>query len=100
MSRQRRDGLHCDGVTTVVERGTSAQAASAGAPSYYTIEYLTESTRGEKVYCCKYSITGRKLYVLQVQAKRAAFDGDAALRADLRGIVESFTIAAAPAEGA
>jgi hypothetical protein len=29
--------------------------------------YATESTRGRKIFCCKYCIADRKLFVLQLQ---------------------------------
>jgi len=85
-----------DGVNRVDLRATAAQGADveSGTPSYYTIEYATDSSRGKKVFCCKYCITARKLYVLQAQAKQDAFDGDEAVRSQLRAVVESFTVGA------
>lgn len=83
-----------DGVKTVTLRSNAAQAADAeaGAPSYYTIEYVTESSRGTKLFCCKYCIAKRKLYVLQTQAKLDAFDSDGGVRAQVRSIIGSFTV--------
>ena len=105
-----------DGVKTVTLRQV---AADPGPPSYYTVEYLTESSRcahacldpapgrpppedhhcparrGIKVFRCKYCITARGLYVLQAQANADAFDGpDARVRETIRSIVDSFEVAA------
>ena len=46
-------------------------SAEEGEPPYYLIEYLVESSRGRKVYLCKYCIYNQKLYVLQAQANVA-----------------------------
>ena len=85
-----------DGVKSVTLRANAAEAAdpASGVPSYYTIEYVTASSRGTKVFCCKYCIANRKLYVLQAQANAAAFDEDAALRQALRAVVGSFEVRA------
>lgn len=85
-----------DGVQTVTLRANAAEAgdAEAGRPSYYTIEYATVSSRGTKVFCCKYCIANKKLYVLQAQANLDAFDADEKVRAALRGIVSSFAVSA------
>ena len=86
-----------DGVTSVTLRANSAEAGDAeeGRPSYYTIEYATVSSRGTKIFCCKYCITKGKLYVLQAQASLDAFDGDESVRQALRDIVSSFQVRAA-----
>lgn len=84
-----------DGVESVTLRSNAAEAAdeSAGTPSYYTIEWLTVSSRGTKVFSCKYCIANQKLYVLQAQAKADAFDGDdSTVRDTLRQIVASFRV--------
>ena len=83
-----------DGVQSVTLRASEVEAADTGRalPSYYTIEYLTESSRGRKVFCCKYCITDRKLYVLQAQANAEAYDGDEAVREALLAVVQSFRI--------
>ena len=85
-----------DGVTKVTLRANSAEegAAAEGRPSYYTIEYATVSSRGTKIFCCKYCIANKKLYVLQAQASLVEFDNDESVRAALRGIAKSFTVAA------
>ncbi|KAL3896192.1 MAG: hypothetical protein SGPRY_013327, partial [Prymnesium sp.] len=78
-----------DGVKTVSLRQVDA---ARGSPSYYTVEYLTESSRGIKVFRCKYCITSRGLYVLQAQANANVFDAqDASVRDSVRNIVDSFT---------
>ena len=83
-----------DGVKSVTLRANAAEAgdAEAGTPSYYTIEYATVSSRGTKIFCCKYCIANRKLYVLQAQANLDAFDSDANVKRDLRGVVSSFQV--------
>ena len=75
-------------------RETSSQVAdeATGAPTYYTIEYATESTRGKKVFRCKYCITARKLYVLQAQVSQDAYDGDNDVRSQILSVVESFAV--------
>ena len=85
-----------DGVKSVTLRANEAEAADAasGRPSYYTIEYATVNKRGDKLYCCKYCIANKKLYVLQAQASLVEFDNDESVRAALRGIAKSFTVAA------
>ena len=59
-------------------RANAAESGDAelARPSYYTIEYATVSSRGTKIYCCKYCITNKRLYVLQAQANLDAFDGE------------------------
>jgi hypothetical protein len=86
-----------DGVNSVTLRTNAAQAADAARrmPSYYTIEYATDSSRGKKLFSCKYCIAGRRLYVLQLQAKLDDFDGDEAVRAQVRSIVGSFEVVVA-----
>ena len=49
-------------------------SAEEGEPPYYLIEYTVESSRGRKVYVCKYCIFNKRLYVLQAQAKQDTFD--------------------------
>ena len=80
-----------DGVKQVTLRGNAAEVAE-GKPTYYTIDYVTESSRGTKIFCCKYCIANRKLYVLQVQCNLDAYDADAQIRANLKGIVDSFQV--------
>ena len=80
-----------DGVLDVKLR---ALAAQRGAASYYTLEYFVESTRGRKVYLCKYAIARNRLYLLQAQAKADDFDDAASgVREQLRAIVASFRVA-------
>ena len=81
-----------DGVTSVTLRANAAEAGNAtlGTPSYYTIDWVTVSSRGTKIYCCKYCIAnvdgkGGKLYVLQAQANAAAYDESEEVRGALRG---------------
>jgi len=85
-----------DGVKSVTLRSNTAEAADPawGVPSYYTIEYVTESSRGDKLFSCKYCIANRQLYVLQMQAKVVAFDAEEDVRNDVRGVVRSFAVAA------
>lgn len=79
-----------DGVLDVQLRSL---AADAGKPSYYTIEYFVESTRGKKVYLCKYCIAQKRLYVLQTQAKVVDYDDAASdVQQQLRAIVASFRV--------
>ena len=81
-----------DGVFTVELRSVQA---TAGSPSYYTIEYAVDSSRGKKVYLCKYCISARKLYVLQTQALLNDFDApDRVVSKQLRGIIDSFVVEA------
>lgn len=80
-----------DGVKSVTLRVLRAESAE-GAPTYYTIEYATLSSRGKKLFCCKYCIASRRLYVLQVQAKLDEFDADAAVRERVRAVAESFRV--------
>ena len=88
-----------DGVTSVTLRANAAEAGNAtlGTPSYYTIDWVTVSSRGTKIYCCKYCIAnvdgkGGKLYVLQAQANAAAYDESEEVRGALQGIVGSFAV--------
>ena len=69
-------------------------SAEEGEPPYYLIEYLVESSRGRKVYLCKYCINNQKLYVLQAQAKQDTFDAanDASVRETLAAAVASFGV--------
>jgi len=85
-----------DGVTDVKLRAASKEE---GPPLYYTIEYRVESSRGKKVYLCKYSIAPRPgrsesaLYVLQAQAYLDTFDSDdAVVRQQLESAVRSFKV--------
>uniref|UniRef100_A0A7S0J2K1 PsbP C-terminal domain-containing protein n=1 Tax=Calcidiscus leptoporus TaxID=127549 RepID=A0A7S0J2K1_9EUKA len=81
-----------DGVLDVQLRSL---AAHTGTPSYYTIEYFVESTRGKKVYLCKYCISQKRLYVLQTQAKVVDYDDVASdVQQQLRDIVLSFRVMA------
>ena len=80
-------------------------SAEEGEPPYYLIEYTVESSRGRKVYVCKYCIFNKRLYVLQAQAKQDTFDAsDASVRETLAAAVGSFRVippaAAAVAAGA
>ena len=63
-----------------------------GQPTYYTIDYATQSSRGNKVFRCKYCISNRRLYVLQAQANADAYDGDGAVRAVLDDLIRSFEV--------
>ena len=83
-----------DGVKSVTLRANNAEAAdaAAGVPSYYTIEYVTESSRGVKLFACKYCIANRKLYVLQSQANLATYESDADVRRELSEVVSSFSV--------
>ena len=69
-------------------------SAEEGEPPYYLIEYTVESSRGRKVYVCKYCIFNKRLYVLQAQAKQDTFDSkdDASVRETLRAAVSSFQV--------
>jgi len=80
-----------DGVKDVLLRKVSAEE---GEPPYYLIEYLVESSRGRKVYVCKYCIYQQRLYVLQAQAKQDTFDAanDASVRDTLAAAVSSFRV--------
>eukprot|EP00316_Scyphosphaera_apsteinii_P013453 CAMPEP_0119331996 /NCGR_PEP_ID=MMETSP1333-20130426/81816_1 /TAXON_ID=418940 /ORGANISM="Scyphosphaera apsteinii, Strain RCC1455" /LENGTH=211 /DNA_ID=CAMNT_0007341727 /DNA_START=73 /DNA_END=708 /DNA_ORIENTATION=- len=77
-----------DGVFSVELRGVTAQS---GQPSYYTIEYQVESSRGKKVYLCKYCIAKRRLYVLQAQAGLDSW-ANADVRSELQSAVDSFNV--------
>ena len=80
-----------DGVKDVLLR--KVRAEDAEDPVYYIIEYQVESSRGRKVYLCKYCIYQNRLYVLQAQAKQDSFDAaDAAVRETLAAAVASFRI--------
>ena len=83
-----------DGVQNVTLRANAAQLGDTAAeiPSYYTIEWATVSSRGKKLFSCKYCITSKKLYVLQVQASLDAFDSDDTVRSQVKSIVESFSV--------
>lgn len=78
-----------DGVKTVALRGL---AVESGEPSYYVIEWASTTSRGDKVFCCRYAIANRRLYVLQASAKLEAFESDAAVREELKAIVDSFKV--------
>ena len=80
-----------DGVKEVLLRANAAEV-SEGQPTYYTINYVTDSSRGTKVFCCKYCIANKRLYVLQAQANVDAFDSDEAVRDVLRDLVKSFRV--------
>lgn len=80
-----------DGVKSVTLRELRAES-SEGEPTYYNIEYATLSSRGKKLFCCKYCIANRRLYVLQVQAKLDDFDADRALRDEVRAVAGSFRV--------
>lgn len=43
----------------------TACRGAAGSPTYYIIEYAVASSRGKKMYLCKYCIANKRLYVLQ-----------------------------------
>ena len=85
-----------DGVKSVTLRANAAEDGDAELkrPSYYTIEYATVSSRGTKMFLCKYCICNGKLYVLQAQANLDAFDAEAEVRDALRGVVGSFQVQA------
>ena len=80
-----------DGVKTVTLRSNSAEVKE-GEPTYYLIDYVTDSSRGTKIYLCKYCIANRKLYVMQVQCNVADYDADASVRTTLQGLVDSFKV--------
>ena len=48
-----------DGVKEVTLRANAAEV-SEGQPTYYTIDYVTDSSRGKKIYCCERGIKPRK----------------------------------------
>ena len=86
--------LDRDGVLIALLRTVDAQSGRAGEPSYYTVEYEVESSRGKKVYLAKYSIARRKLFVLQTQAPAASYDADdGGVRRVLKDVVASFRVA-------
>ena len=76
-------------------------SAEEGEPPYYLIEYTVESSRGRKVYVCKYCIFNKRLYVLQAQSKQDLFDAKdedgASVREALRAAVSSFRVLESPA---
>ena len=79
-----------DGVQAVELRRAVAEP---GSPTYYVIEYAVASSRGKKMYLCKYCIAQRKLYVLQTQAALDSYDADAdSIRTQLNSIVASFVV--------
>ena len=80
-----------DGVKEVTLRNNAA-VLEDGQPTYYTINYVTESSRGTKIFLCKYCIANRRLYVLQAQANVATFDSDEAVRSTLESLVGSFKV--------
>ena len=79
-------------------------SAEEGEPPYYLIEYTVESSRGRKVYVCKYCIFNKRLYVLQAQAKQDTFDAKdeagASVRETLRAAVSSFRVVVESPAGA
>lgn len=88
-----------DGVKDAVLRKVSAEDSQE--PAYYLIEYAVESSRGRKVYMCKYCIYKKRLYVLQAQAKQDTFDAsDASVRETLAAAVGSFRVLAPAAAAA
>ena len=66
-------------------------SAEEGEPPYYLIEYTVESSRGRKVYVCKYCIFNKRLYVLQAQAKQDTFDAKDEAGASVRETLRAAT---------
>lgn len=82
-----------DGVKAVTLRANAAQVSEV-EPTYYTIDYVTESSRGTKIFLCKYCIAQRRLYVLQAQCGAADYDADISVRTTLSEMVASFKVLA------
>lgn len=57
---------------------------------YYLIEYVVNSSRGEKHYLAKATVTGGQLYVFTAQASAADYNG--ATADSLQGMLESFSV--------
>ena len=67
----------------------SAVKAEAGGVTYYDIDYVNESKRGNNHYATRVAIRDGKLYTLEVRTKIADY---AELEAEVRAIVSSFRI--------
>ena len=80
-----------DGVTDVKLRG-AAEERPAGT-LYYAIVYEVTSSRGKKVYLCRYAIARGRLFVLQLQAPADTWDADAGVRDALGAIAASLEVA-------
>ena len=65
----------------------SAVKAEAGGVTYYDIDYVNESKRGNNHYATRVAIRDGKLYTLEVRTKIADY---AELEAEVRAIVSSF----------
>lgn len=57
--------------------------------AYYTIEYESKSSRGDKHFIACVTISGRKLYAMTAQAKIDKFEES---EGELRAIVKSFRV--------
>ena len=80
-----------DGVTDVKLRG-AAEERPAGT-LYYAITYEVTSSRGKKVYLCRYAIARGRLFVLQLQAPADTWDADAGVRDALGAVAASLEVA-------
>ena len=80
-----------DGVTDVKLRG-AAEERPAGT-LYYAIVYEVTSSRGKKVYLCRYAIARGRLFVLQLQAPADTWDADAGVRDALGALAASLEVA-------
>ena len=80
-----------DGVTDVKLRG-AAEERPAGT-LYYAIVYEVTSSRGKKVYLCRYAIARGRLFVLQLQAPADTWDADAGVRDALGAVAASLEVA-------
>lgn len=69
----------------------AADSVTDGGLTYYIIDYVVDSSRGEKRYLAKATITGGQLYVFTAQAKRDSFKGET--RAMLQRMLDSFIVA-------
>ena len=96
-----RNDSRRDSFTRNVQKGrdgvTTAKILAFGKEdeddvSYYTVEYQSTSSRGDKHFISKVTIVGKRLYVLTALAKKDKFDEE---EAALRAAVESFAVSAA-----
>lgn len=68
----------------------SANAIQNDGLTYYVIDYTVDSSRGQKRYIAKVTVTGNQLYVFTAQAKIDNFQGETA---DLfTTMLDSFTV--------
>ncbi|KAI0563058.1 hypothetical protein FGB62_47g135 [Gracilaria domingensis] len=61
-----------ESVTDAAIQSTSAE--NKNGLTYYTLDYIVDSSRGVKRYIAKVTVTGGQLYVLTTQAKVSNFD--------------------------